>query len=51
MPNENPNEIAAEKDTSEQIDRRTMVGRTGRFLAYTAPALVALITAKDASAS
>lgn len=51
MLNENPNEIAAGKDTSEQIDRRTMVGRAGKFLVYTAPALIALITAKDASAS
>ena len=52
MTNENlPDENATEKQTDEQIDRRTVAVRAGKFLAYTAPALVALITAKDASAS
>jgi len=49
MSNQNlPNENADEK-TEEQVDRRTVVGRAGKFLAYTAPALIALITAKHRS--
>ena len=37
-----------EEATEEKIDRRTVAGRIGRFLAYTAPAVIALATAKDA---
>ena len=48
VPNGNP---PVEKETDEKIDRRAVAGRIGRFLAYTAPALLALATAKDACAS
>jgi hypothetical protein len=48
VPNGNP---PVEKGSEEKIDRRTVASRIGAFLAYTAPALVALATAKDASAS
>jgi hypothetical protein len=44
VPNGNP---PVEKET-EKIDRRTVASRIGRFLAYTAPALLVLATAKDA---
>jgi hypothetical protein len=47
LPKGNP---PVEKETDEKIDRRTVARRIGVFLAYTAPALVALATAKDASA-
>jgi hypothetical protein len=52
MSNENvPNtNLQDEEEVVEKIDRRTMAGRVGRFLAYTAPALIALATAKDAGA-
>jgi hypothetical protein len=50
--NENtPNQNAAEKDNTEKIDRRTLGTRVGRFLKYTAPALIALTTAQQAHAS
>jgi hypothetical protein len=45
IPMENP---PVEEESGEKIDRRTMAGRVGRFLAYTAPAVIALATAKDA---
>jgi hypothetical protein len=32
----------------EQLDRRTVAKRLGKFVAYTAPALLALSTAKQA---
>jgi hypothetical protein len=35
----------------EKLDRRDITRRMGKFLAYTAPALIALATAKDASAN
>ena len=35
----------------EKIDRRAVGTRIGRFLAYTAPALIALTTAAHANAS
>ncbi len=41
----------AEKDTSEKIDRRTLGARVGRFVKYTAPAVIALTTAQQAHAS
>jgi hypothetical protein len=53
MPNEtvpNGNRPDA-KATDEKIDRRAVASRIGVFLAYTAPALLALATAKDGSAS
>jgi hypothetical protein len=40
-----------EKDSGEKVDRRTLGTRVGRFLAYTAPALIALTTAQQAHAS
>jgi len=46
VPSGNP---SVEKEIEEKIDRRAVAGRIGVFLAYTAPALVALATAKDAS--
>jgi hypothetical protein len=46
VPNGN---LPAEKETEEKIDRRAVASRVGRFLAYTSPALLALVTAKDAS--
>ena len=48
VPNGNP---PVEKETDEKIDRRAVASRIGRFLAYTAPALLALATAKSAGAS
>ena len=45
VPSGNP---PVEKVTDEKIDRRAVAGRIGVFLAYTAPALIALTTAKDA---
>jgi hypothetical protein len=52
MPQENqPNENAAPKDSEEKLHRREVAGRVGKFLAYTAPALIALATAKDACAN
>jgi hypothetical protein len=48
VPNGNP---PVEKETEEKIDRRTVASRIGRFVAYTAPALLALTTAKSGSAS
>ena len=57
MPNENtPSGNPApgqgtEKVSGEKIDRRTLGGRVGRFLAYTAPAVIALTTAQQAHAS
>jgi hypothetical protein len=51
MPNEKlPDENAPAKEPEEQVDRRTAAARAGKFLAYTAPALITLITAKDATA-
>jgi hypothetical protein len=47
-PNNNP---AAEQDNNEKIDRRTLGTRVGRFLKYTAPALIVLTTAQQAHAS
>jgi hypothetical protein len=41
----------AEKDTSEKIGRRTLGARVGRFLIYTAPAVIVLTTAKQAQGS
>jgi hypothetical protein len=48
VPNGNP---PVEKEAEEKIDRRAVAGRIGRFLAYTAPAMIALATAKDGNAS
>jgi hypothetical protein len=55
MTNENPpNESDSPKytaaETTDGLNRREVAKRAGKFLAYTAPALIALITAKDASA-
>jgi hypothetical protein len=51
-PHDNP---AAEntdgQDNNEKIDRRTLGTRVGRFLKYTAPALIVLATAQQAHAS
>jgi hypothetical protein len=47
----NPEGNAVEQDNSEKIDRRTLGTRVGRFLKYTAPALIALTTAQQAHAS
>jgi hypothetical protein len=35
----------------EKLDRREITRRMGKFLTYTAPALIALATAKDACAN
>jgi hypothetical protein len=40
-----PNENAGQND-EEKLHRREMAGRMGKFLAYTAPALIALSSAK-----
>jgi hypothetical protein len=48
VPNGNP---PVEKETDGKIDRRTVARRVGVFLAYTAPALLALATAKNAAAN
>ena len=51
-PNVNPAANAnASEDDSEKIDRRTLGARVGRFVKYTAPALIALTTAQQAHAS
>jgi len=51
-PNKNrPLENTSENMPDEKVDRRTAAGRLGKFLAYTAPALIALTTAKDACAN
>jgi hypothetical protein len=42
---------AAPKETNKKIDRRTLGARVGRFLLYTAPAVIVLTTAKQAQAS
>jgi hypothetical protein len=42
---------AAEKDTSEKLDRRRLVARVGRFVKYTAPALIVLATAQQGQGS
>ena len=41
-----PNENAGQNDNEEKLHRREVAGRMGKFLAYTAPALIALSTAK-----
>ena len=52
MPNENISKgnsapgNAVEKDTGEKLDRRSLVARVGRFVKYTAPALIVMMTAK-----
>jgi len=46
LPIQNDKNVPAEK-----IGRRAAAGRMGKFLAYTAPALIALTTAKDACAN
>ena len=52
MQNENlPNENTAQNESEEKLGRREIAGRMGKFLAYTAPALIALATAKDACAN
>ena len=51
-PNGNlPIENATANVSDEKIDRRTAGARVGRFLAYTAPAVIALTTAAHANAS
>jgi hypothetical protein len=55
MPNENlPNQSDSPKstaaETTDGLNRREVAKRAGKFLAYTAPALIALVTAKDAGA-
>jgi hypothetical protein len=37
--------------TEEKIDRRTLGSRVGRFIKYTAPAVLVLTTAQQAHAS
>jgi hypothetical protein len=44
------NESTASED-ADGLNRREIARKAGKFLAYTAPALIALITAKNASAS
>ena len=46
-----PDRNDAESGVEEKIDRREVVSRAKKFLAYTAPAMIALITAKDACAN
>lgn len=46
-----PDDQTPRSDAEQKIDRREVTGRMGRFLAYTAPALIALATAKDACAN
>jgi hypothetical protein len=48
VPNGNP---PVEKEADDKIDRRAVASRVGVFLAYTAPALLALTTARDAYAN
>ena len=40
----------ASKDNEEKLHRREVALKLGKFVAYTAPALIALATAKDACA-
>jgi hypothetical protein len=40
-----------EKDASKKLDRRSLVARVGRFVKYTAPALIVLATAQQVQAS
>ena len=40
-----------QSDSEEKLHRRQAAGRMGKFLAYTAPALIALATAKNACAN
>ena len=52
MPDDNlPSESPTAKENDEPIDRRTAAARAGKFVTYTAPALLALLTAKDVAAS
>jgi hypothetical protein len=52
MPKENlPDENTPQSDSEDKPNRREIAGRVGEFLAYTAPALIALATAKDACAN
>jgi hypothetical protein len=44
-------ENVVEEQTAGTIDRRSAARKAGKFLAYTAPVLIALITAKDANAT
>lgn len=37
---------AEEKDAGKKIDRRTLGAGLGRFVKYTAPALIVMVTAK-----
>jgi hypothetical protein len=46
-----PNENATNRDSEEKMKRREAAGRIGKFLAYTAPALLAMATAKNACAN
>lgn len=39
------------EQSEERVDRREVAKRLGKLLTYTAPALIALSTAKDASAT
>jgi len=43
-----PGENSTPED--EKLDRRDLARRLGKFVAYTAPALIALATAKDGAA-
>ena len=40
-----------ELHSDERVDRRSAAKKAGKFLTYTAPALIALITAKNANAT
>jgi len=44
-------ETPAEEPKDDRMDRRSAARKAGKFLTYTAPALVALIAAKNAHAS
>jgi len=45
------NEGASQDDSQNKLHRREVAVRMGKFFAYTAPALIALATAKDACAN
>jgi hypothetical protein len=52
MPDEKPQDSnSTPQPADDQIDRRDLAKRAGKFLGYTAPALLALMTAKEAQAT
>jgi hypothetical protein len=51
LPNQGASQDDSQGDSLEKVHRREVAVRMGKFFAYTAPALIALATAKDACAN